>query len=88
MQKSAPVGVSRMSDLESFRACMEYEASDRRPNHELGAWGQTRARWEQEAPEDVADFTWGWFVGEPDLNLDHREYIHVDYGFIPSYKRI
>ena len=87
MQKSAPVGVSRMSDLESFRACMEYEASDRRPNHELGAWGQTRARWEQEAPEDVADFTWGWFVGEPDLNLDHREYIHVDYGFIPSYQR-
>ena len=75
-----------MSDLERFTACMEYEPGQR-PNHELGVWGQTRARWEHEAHDDVKEFTWDWFVGEPDLGLDHREYVPVDYGFIPPFEQ-
>jgi hypothetical protein len=72
------------SDLERFTACMEYQPAER-PNHELGVWGQTRARWEQEAPEWVKEFTWDWFVGEPALGLNHREYIAVNYDFIPPF---
>jgi len=44
------------TDLERFNACMNYESADRRPNHELGAWSQTRVRWQEEAPEAVKDF--------------------------------
>ena len=75
-----------MTDLERFFDCMEYRASDRRPNHELGVWPQTRDRWESEAPDAVAGFTWDWFVAEPALGLDRREYINVDYGFIPPFE--
>ncbi len=74
------------TDLERFRACMEYESSDRRPNHELGAWAQTRERWRAEAPDAVKDFKWSWFEEEPALGLDRREFIPVDYGFIPAYE--
>ena len=73
------------SDLHRFLACMAYQ-SCRRPNHELGVWGQTRARWEQEAPGSVKQFTWDWFTGEPTLDLDHREFINVNFGFIPPYQ--
>ncbi len=75
-----------MTDLERFLACMEYQPVDRCPNHELGVWGQTMARWQQEAPAAVADFTWDWFVGEQRLGLDRREYIDVDYGFVPAFE--
>lgn len=75
-----------MTDLERFIACMEYQSADRRPNHELGAWPQARLRWEQEAPDAVAGFTWDWFVSEPGLGLDRREYIPVNYDFIPAFE--
>jgi hypothetical protein len=71
------------TDLQRFLDCMEYRPSDRRPNHELGVWGQTAQRWETEAPEAVKDLTWNWFVSEPQLELDRREFIDVNYGFIP-----
>ncbi len=74
------------TDLERFRACMDYEPGDRRPHHELGAWGQTRARWQAEAPEAVGAFTWAWFDGEPALGMDRREFIPVHYGFLPPYE--
>ena len=73
-------------DLQRFLACMEYQPSDRRPNHELGVWGQTRTRWEREAPEAVRNFTWDWFTGENDLGMDHREFIDLDYGFVPPFE--
>lgn len=76
-----------VTPLERFLACMEYESSDRRPNHELGAWPQTRERWARENPEAVASFTWRWFWGEEALDLDPREYIPVNYGFIPPYEQ-
>jgi uroporphyrinogen decarboxylase len=76
------------SSLERFNACMEYRASDKRPNHELGVWGQTRERWLAEAPEVVSGFGkwWDWFVGQPALGLDRREYVNVNYEFIPPFK--
>ncbi|MBM4047637.1 MAG: hypothetical protein FJ279_21230 [Planctomycetes bacterium] len=74
------------TELERFTACMNYQSSDRRPNHELGAWAQTRDRWLKEAPDAVKTFRWSWFDGEPALGLDKREYINVNYGFIPSFE--
>ncbi|NCO37336.1 MAG: hypothetical protein COZ06_01575 [Armatimonadetes bacterium CG_4_10_14_3_um_filter_66_18] len=74
------------TDLERFLACMDYEPSARRPNHELGAWAQTRARWQKENPDAIKDFHWSWFDDEPAIGLDKREYIGVNYGFIPGYQ--
>ncbi len=74
------------SSLDRFLACMEYDSCDRRPNHELGVWGQTRARWERECPEITKDFTWDWFTGEPALALDYREFIDVNFDLIPPFE--
>jgi hypothetical protein len=49
---------------------MDYRPSDRRPNHELGVWAQTRSRWKREASKAVRGFTWNWFYGEDALALD------------------
>lgn len=75
-----------MTDLDRFIACMDYQPADRRPNHELGVWAQTVERWRQEAPEAVKEFTWNWFVEEPAIHLDRREYIAVNFGFIPPFE--
>jgi len=66
---------------------MDYGPCDRRPNHELGVWPQTRVRWQHEAPGAVEEFSWNWFVEEPALGLDRREYIPVHFGFIPAFER-
>jgi hypothetical protein len=84
MQDSVLSAVTGASDLQRFTACMEYQPGPR-PNHELGVWGQTRARWEAEAPDTVKGFTWDWFVDEPALGLDHREYININCDFIPAF---
>ena len=73
------------TELERFIACMEYDGSDRRPNHELGVWPQTRTRWREESGGAVEGFGWNWFVAEPGLRLDRREYVPVHYGFIPHF---
>ncbi|HPO12314.1 MAG TPA: uroporphyrinogen decarboxylase family protein [Candidatus Hydrogenedentes bacterium] len=75
-----------MTDLDRFIACMDYQPADRRPNHELGVWPQTIERWRQEAPQAVKDFTWNWFVEEPGIHLDRREYFPVNFGFIPPFE--
>lgn len=75
-----------VSALDRFEACMEYRGCDRRPNHELGVWPQTRQRWQQENREAVRNFTWDWFVSEPELDLDRREYIPIHFDFIPSFE--
>ena len=75
------------TDLGRFVDCMEYRSSDRRPNHELGVWPQTRQRWDAEAPGTVGEFTWNWFYNEPALGIDRRDYIRVNYGFIPPFPR-
>ncbi|NLG49935.1 MAG: hypothetical protein GX552_07490 [Chloroflexi bacterium] len=75
------------TELQRFYDCMEYRPSDRRPNHELGVWPQTRTRWRAEAPDAVRDFCWDWFYIEPALQLDRRDYVPMNYGFIPPYER-
>ncbi len=74
-----------MNDLERYLACLEYRSADRRPNHEIGVWEQTKVRWRNEAPDAVRDFGWEWFYREDALGLDHRDYVDVDYGFIPRF---
>ncbi|MCX6993975.1 MAG: hypothetical protein NT011_12650 [Kiritimatiellaeota bacterium] len=74
-----------MNDLDRFSACMAYQSADRRPNHELGAWPQTIQRWTQEAPQAIRGFDWDWFRTEPALGLDRRDYIPVNFGFIPAF---
>ncbi|MDZ7332254.1 MAG: hypothetical protein ONB13_04185 [candidate division KSB1 bacterium] len=72
--------------LQRFLACMEYQPSDRRPNHEMGIWIQTLVRWRKEGFQCDPDFPWLWFDGAPGLELDPREYIPVNYGFIPEFE--
>jgi len=68
-----------------FLACMEYGSADRVPNHELGVWGQTRQRWVEEGmPAHTLRFD--WFVGEPFLGLDYREFVSVNYGMMPPFE--
>jgi uroporphyrinogen decarboxylase len=74
-----------MTELERFDACMEYRAADRRPNHELGVWAQTAERWKTNNSDAVKDLKWDWFTAEPALNLDRKEYIGVNYGFMPGF---
>ncbi|MHB0858578.1 MAG: uroporphyrinogen decarboxylase family protein [Anaerolineae bacterium] len=75
------------TDRERFLDCMAYRGSDRRPNHELGVWPQTRIRWLRENRAAVEDFGWNWFYGEDTLGLDRRDYVPVYYGFRPRFKR-
>lgn len=74
------------SPLERFVACMEYQEADCRPNHELGVWIQTLVRWKKEGFKVDKDFPWLWFDGVAELGLDKREFIPVNYGFIPKFE--
>ena len=74
------------TDLQRFLDCMEYRSSDRRPNHELGVWGQTIEVWREAAPDIVAGLHWDWFSGETSLGMDRREFIPINYGFMPGYE--
>jgi len=75
-----------MNELARFDAWMQYKPADRCPNHELGVWSQTRARWQRENPEAVSGFMWDWLVGEDAIGLDRREYIDVNYFFLPPFE--
>jgi|GEM_PF-59591 len=75
-----------ITDLLAFERCMEFQPAERRPNHEVGVWAQTKKRWQHEAPDAVKDWQWNWFYGEDKLGLDRREYIPIDYGFIPPFE--
>jgi len=75
------------TDLERFNDCMEYRSSDKRPNHELGVWPQARVRWAQENPKAVGELGFNWFYEEPSIGLDRRDYVKVNYGFVPPFER-
>ncbi|OQX84424.1 hypothetical protein B6D60_09370 [candidate division KSB1 bacterium 4484_87] len=76
-----------MTNLEIFLKCMDYESAERRPNHEVGVWAQTKHRWLKENPEALKNFQWkDWLYEEEAIDLDKRDYIPVDYGFIPPFK--
>ncbi len=70
--------------LERFLAVMEYQPVDRVPNWELGAWPQTRDRWEQEGL-DKNLWHWNWFPGEEALGMDPREFIYFNNSYIPPF---
>jgi uroporphyrinogen decarboxylase len=73
-----------MNHLERFLAVMEYRPVDRVPNWELGAWPQTRDRWEEEGL-DSTSFHWDWFSGEAALGMDPREFILFRPDMIPAF---
>ena len=64
---------------------MEYQPVDRVPNHELGVWPQAAERWANEGLPDGA-LTYNWFVAEPYLGLDHREYTPMNCTMIPPFE--
>src|SRR3989304_7274544 len=71
--------------LERFKAVMEYRPVDRLPNHEVGVWGQTMDRWQQEGL-DIYNLHWDWFTGEEFLVMDAREFIPVNFGMLPGFE--
>ena len=75
-----------MNTLERFLAVMDYQPTDRVPNWELGAWPQTRDRWETEglAP---GNFHWNWFTGEDALGMDPREFIRINNRPLPEFEQ-
>jgi hypothetical protein len=75
-----------MTNLARFIACMEYQPAKRRPNHEMGVWTQTLLRWQKEGFKTDKDFPWLWLEGDDILGLDKREFIPVNYGFIPKFE--
>jgi len=75
------------TDLERFHDCMNCLPSDRRPNHELGVWAQTRLRWQEENPAAAGRLNWRWFYEEEALGLDRRDYVPINYDFVPPYER-
>ena len=77
--------MTRLTNRSRFLRVMNYEAVDRVPNWEAGAWGQVCDRWAAEGlPPDT--LTWDWFVGEEYFGLDVREFIPVDWGMKPPFE--
>ncbi len=79
--------MEKMTNRERFTALMEYKSVDRIPNHEVGVWAQTIQRWKAEGL-DTENYSWNWFIGDPKWNMDHREYLPTNYGFIPPFKEV
>ena len=75
-----------MSSRQRFINVMEYNTVDHVPNYEVGVWGQTIDRWQNEGL-NIYDLHWDWFTGEEYFNMDPREYIPVYYGMIPAFER-
>ena len=73
-----------MTARERFLNVMAYKPVDRVPNHEVGVWPQTKARWISEGLNPY-DLTWDWFTGTEAFNMDPREFIDVDYGMLPGF---
>jgi hypothetical protein len=68
-----------------FLRVMEYQPVDRVPNWEVGVWGQTIERWNDEGL-NRHDLSWDWFTGEDSLGFDPREYIPVNFGMVPPFE--
>lgn len=64
---------------------MEYGHFDRVPNHELGVWPQTAERWAEEGLPP-GTLTYNWFVAEPYLGFDRREYTPLSCMMIPPFQ--
>lgn len=74
-----------MTDRERFCSIMEFKQVDKVPNYELGLWGQTIKRWQEEGlPEGFLYFN--WFEGEPYFKIDRRAFAPVNIGMIPGFE--
>jgi hypothetical protein len=75
-----------LNERERFIACMDYGGVDHVPNHELGVWAQTMARWPEDGMPEGA-LKWDWFASEPYFDFDVREYISINFQMIPWFER-
>jgi len=86
--------MERMTDLERFNACMEYQAVDHAPFWDWGAWPETILRWQQEGykpgiaePARIADqrhWFGSWFFPHPPfenkiLEEDERHILYINH---------
>ncbi len=69
---------------ERFKAVMEYKNTDCIPNYEMGVWGQTIERWQNEGL-NIYDLHWNWFDGEEYFGIDAREHIPINTGMLPPF---
>lgn len=76
---------TEMTPRQRFLNVMEYKPVDRVPNHEVGVWPQTWARWEQEGM-NTAEHNAAWFWGDDGFKLDPREYVRTNYQMIPLFE--
>lgn len=74
-----------MTPRQRFLNLMEYKPVDRVPNHEVGVWPQTWARWIQEGM-DPTKHSASWFWGDDGFNLDPREYVRTNYQMVPLFE--
>ena len=74
-----------LTNRQRFINVMDYQPVDRVPNYELGVWGQTAERWENEGLKPY-QLHWDWFEGEEYFDMDGREFIAVDFGMKPAYE--
>jgi hypothetical protein len=73
-----------MTNRDRFNAVLSFQPTDRLPNYELGAWGQTVQRWMGEGmPEDAVYLN--WFEGEPYFGLERRAYAALHTGMLPGF---
>jgi len=64
---------TKLTHRQRFLNVLEYKSVDRAPNIEVGVWGQTIQRWENEGL-DTSKVHFNWWVGEPHFSIDPREY--------------
>ena len=76
---------TKLTQRQRFLNVMEYKSVDKIPNIEVGAWGQTVQRWENEGL-DLSKVHFNWWVGEPHFGIDPREYIDIDYRMRPYFE--
>ena len=75
----------KLTHRQRFLNVMAYKSVDRIPNIEVGVWGQTIKRWENEGL-DTSKVHFNWWIGEPNFLIDPREYIPVDYQMSPYFE--
>lgn len=74
-----------MTDRERFTRIMEFQPVDRVPNYELGLWGQTVERWQDEGLRSDVCYH-NQFEGEPSFGIDRRAFAPVSINMIPPFE--
>lgn len=81
-----------MNARERFIAIMHFTEADRVPYHELGAWGQTIARWYKEGLPRVDNRGpggyWEFLYGHEYFGLDRRDYVDLNMRIVPPFQPV